>query len=101
MKIARSPYNGVLYSIWNPIPNYNGREYTHYNGGRTPLVIARSDNDGRTWSDPYVLEDNPDCGYCYPAMFFLPDGRALVAYCAGDIPDGGCLNRTRVRKIEL
>ena len=101
MKIARSPYNGVLYSIWNPIPNYNGREYTHYNGGRTPLVIARSDNDGRTWSEPYVLEDNPDCGYCYPAMFFLPDGRALVAYCAGDIPDGGCLNRTRVRKIEL
>lgn len=101
MKIARSPYTGVMYSIWNPTPNYNGREQVPGMGGRTPLVMASSTDDGSTWSAPRTLEDDRRAGFCYPAMFFLPDGQALAAYCAGTTEDGSCLCRLRMRKFRL
>ena len=47
MKIARHP-SGRLYSIWNPIPNYFGRETSRAGWGRTPLSMAFSDDDGVT-----------------------------------------------------
>ncbi|MGN1069587.1 MAG: exo-alpha-sialidase, partial [Candidatus Fimadaptatus sp.] len=87
--------------IWNPTPNYNGREQVPGMGGRTPLVMASSTDDGRTWSAPRTLEDDRRAGFCYPAMFFLPDGQALAAYCAGTEEDGSCLCRLRMRKFRL
>ncbi len=101
MKLARSPYNGALFAIWNPIPNYNGREVTRSGWGRTPLVMARGDYDGNKWSELRTLEDDPHAGFCYPSIFFLPDGQALVSYCAGTEQDGSCLRRLRMRKIKL
>lgn len=101
MKLARSPYTGVIYAIWNPTPNYNGRVIVPGAGGRTPLVLASSADDGVTWSEPLTLEDDERAGFCYPAMFFLPGGQALVAYCAGTPEDGSCLCRLRMRKLKL
>jgi hypothetical protein len=100
MKIARNPYTGVYYAIWNPIPNYNGRQKSRYSWGRTPLVIAKS-SDCITFSEMDTLEDDPDRGFCYPCIYFPDADTALVAYCSGGEEDKACLCRITLRKIIL
>ncbi len=101
LHIVRRPNSGELIAIWNPIPKYNGRETTKVNLGRTPFVFALSRDEGATWSKPRVIEDDPQCGYCYPAVFFTGDGAMLLAYCAGGPEDGLCLARLTIKKIAL
>ncbi|SFH52819.1 BNR repeat-like domain-containing protein [Lachnospiraceae bacterium NLAE-zl-G231] len=93
---------GVLYAVWNPIPQYNGREEPEmiFLGGRTPLVIAASRDNGKTFTEPVSFEEEPDHGYCYCAMHFTKEA-LLLAYCAGGPEDGICLARTRIRRIPL
>ncbi|NLM77317.1 MAG: exo-alpha-sialidase [Ruminococcaceae bacterium] len=100
LSMKRDPLTGTLIAIWNPIPEYitRRRQAKIWNGGRTPLVCALSRDDGETWDEPIILEDDPDSGYCYIAMHFLDDD-LLLAYCAGGPADGGCLNRLRIRKM--
>lgn len=76
--------NGVLYAIWNPIPQYNGREEPGkvFMGGRTPYVIAVSRDNGQTFTEPVSFEEEEDHGYCYCAIHFTKDAM-LLAYCAG------------------
>ncbi len=100
LKIARHPC-GRLYAVWNPIPNYVGREISRAGWGRTPLALAFSDDDGASWSRPVVLEEEEGHGYCYPAMFFTDDGALLTAYCSGGEEDRYCLARLSIRKIDL
>jgi len=103
MSAKRVPGANEIVAVWNPIPNYNGRsqfEGEVWTGGRTPLVLATSTDDGSRWSDPLVLEDEPDHGYCYTAMHFT-ESALLLAYCAGGVDDGGCLNRLRIRSIPI
>ena len=101
MKIKRNMRTGTLYSVWNPIPNYNGRKLTDEGWGRTPFVIAKSLNDGYSWSPPKIIEDDEKRGYCYPALHFTQDDSLLIAYCRGGEGDGSCLNRLGIRKIKL
>ena len=90
-----------IYAIWNPIPVYNGREVDKefFTGGRTPLVIAVSKDNGQTFTDPVAFEEEPDRGYCYCALHFT-ETSLLLAYCAGGKEDGNCLGRTVIRRIE-
>lgn len=92
--------NGVLYAIWNPIPQYNGREEPGkvFMGGRTPYVIAVSRDNGQTFTEPVSFEEEEDHGYCYCAIHFTKDAM-LLAYCAGGPEDGSCLAKTRIRRI--
>lgn len=92
----------TIYAIWNPIPEYNGRNANEdgFTGGRTPYVISASRDGGRTFSEPVAFEEDPDSGYCYCAMHFT-EKALFLAYCAGSIEDGGCLNRLRIRRIPL
>ena len=78
-----------IYAIWNPIPVYNGREVDKefFTGGRTPLVIAVSKDNGQTFTDPVAFEEEPDRGYCYCALHFTKEA-LLPAYCAGGKEDG-------------
>lgn len=101
MLIKRNPETNVLYAVWNPIPMYNGRERSSAGWGRTPLVYATSNDDGITWSDPIIIEENPEHGYCYPAIFFTNDNAMLLSYCSGGPADGICLARTTIMKIEI
>ncbi len=94
-------HNGVTYAVYNPIPRYDGRTEYEYLWGRTPLVIRKSMDDGKTYGELNVIEDDPMRGYCYPAMFFTNDGCLLLAYCRGDLVDGCCLCRTGIGKIRL
>lgn len=103
MLILRNPYSGVWYSVWNPIPNYNGRmnrEKRWISAGRTPLVLAQSEN-GIDFSDFTEIETDPAHGYCYPAIHFLNEKELLLSYCCGGPEDGMCLTRTRIRKLTL
>ena len=103
MEMEHGP-EGELYTIYNPIPTYNGRDYSFASCyGRNPIVIRKSTDDGKTWSDCQIIEQdkNNDKGFCYPAMFFTNDGCMLVAYCRGGTEDGFCLFRTGIRKIRL
>ena len=103
MSIKRIPETGNLLAVWNPVPNYNGSQQFRkgaWNGGRTPFVLSVSKDDGRTWADMTVLEDDPDHGYCYCAIHFTKDA-VLLGYCAGGPEDGCCLSKLRVRKIPL
>lgn len=101
MKIRRREADGKLYAVWNPISEYNGRPLTPAGWGRTPLVYAVSGDEGLTWSEPVILEEEEGHGYCYPALFFTRDRSLLLAYCAGGPEDGSCLARLRIRKLPL
>jgi predicted neuraminidase len=48
------------------------------NRGRTPLVVALSD-DGKSWKTALTLEDQPG-EYSYPAVIQADDGRVHVTY---------------------
>lgn len=102
MLITRNPYTGIYYSIWNPVPNYNGRyhedEWCH--AGRFPFALAQSEN-GIDFSDFILIEDIPEHGYCYPAVYFLSEKEMLISYCCGGKDDGKCLTKTRIKRIVL
>lgn len=91
----------TLYAIYNPIPNYNGRKKTKAVWGRTPLVIRKSEDNGKTFGDLFVIEDDETRGYCYPATFFTRDGKLLCAYCRGGEEDGACLFRLGISKLDI
>ena len=93
-------YDGVYYSIYNPVPNYNGRVNKKGTWGRTPFVIRKSE-DGRTYGEFNIIEDADDRGYCYPAIFKTNDGALLVGYCRGGAEDGNTLCRLGISKIAI
>ncbi len=99
MLIKKNPYSGKYYAIWNPMPEYQTRPKSKvWTGGRNPLVIAVSD-DGMNFSEPAILENDSERGFCYPALYFLDENTALTAYCSGGAEEGGCLNRTTLAKL--
>lgn len=102
LSMKRLP-DGRLMAIFNPIPNYPGRVINEggWFGGRTPLVYALSADETETWSEPVVIEDDPDAGYCYTAIHFTADDHMLLAYSAGDRRDKSTLVRQRIRKLPL
>ncbi len=89
---------GMTLAVFNPIPNYTTRDGEKA-WGRTPLVCAVSDDDGKTFPRIYFLENDPENGYCYPAIFDGGD-YALIAYYHSDdteIP----LNSFKIKKISV
>jgi predicted neuraminidase len=53
--------------------------YNHTSSGRTPLNIAFSRDDGKTWSRPFVLENEPG-EYSYPAIIQTEDELLHITY---------------------
>lgn len=53
--------------------------FNNENNARTPLNIALSVDDGRTWGKSLVLESNPG-EYSYPSVFQAPDGMIHIIY---------------------
>lgn len=100
MKIAKNPYSNKYYAIWNPIPIYNGKVKERYVWGRTPLVIAQSDN-GIDFSEPEIIEDDPLRGFCYPSVFFIDEKTMLLSYCSGGEKEKSCLCRISITKLTV
>ena len=95
--ISRIPSTGDLMMVWNN----NGIKEGLYKGKRTPLNIAISKNDGKTWENEKVLEDDPDGWYCYTAIHFVNDKEVLLGYCAGNRPKGTGLSITKLTLLNL
>lgn len=91
--IRRIPWTGDLVCVWN---DHATIESTPSNK-RTPLSVAISKDDGKTWLPGRTVEADPDGWYCYTAISFIGD-RMILAYCAGDKKVGG-LNRLKVTAV--
>lgn len=103
MSMKRIPDTGNLLAVWNPIPYYNGIvqfSKSVDNAGRTPYVLAVSKDDGNTWEEMKIIENEPLHGYCYCAIHFTRDS-VLLGYCAGGPEDKSILSKLRIRKIRL
>lgn len=102
-------------AVYNPV-GYNclqGMTETWGSPKRTPIVLALSRNDGRSFNDrsvtaagggflsvarsTYLLEDDLSNSYCYPSILEVRDG-LLVSYYHSD-GDARCLNASKVIKI--
>ena len=101
LEVARDEATGALYAAFNPVPPYTARKVDPFSWGRTPFVLAKSVDDGRTWSKPVVVEDDPSRGYCYPSFFFTRDNALLLSYCRGGHECANCLCRLGIMKIGL
>ncbi len=90
--------NGKTVAIFNPVPEHVLREECEP-WGRTPFVMAVSDDNGKTFSKEklYYLEDDLSNGYCYPAIY-EGENYMLVAYYHSN-NTGVCLNSTKIIKI--
>lgn len=76
--IKRIPATGDLLLVWND----NREVAQNIRGKRTPLNVAISKDEGKTWVKNKVIEPDPDGWYCYTAIHFV--GRdTLLGYCAG------------------
>lgn len=102
MKIAKNPYTGKYYAVWNPIPLYLGRESYPAAWGRTPLAIAES-TDGYNFDLAHMqnIEDDPKKGYCYPSLFFPDADTLLVSYFGGSADGKPGEYRLTIRRIKL
>ncbi|MBD3374557.1 hypothetical protein GF406_05915 [candidate division KSB1 bacterium] len=94
--IERIPNSDTLLMVWN---NHSGVD-TSLTGKRTPLFMAVSGDDGQTWEEERVLENNPNGWYCYTAIHFARS-HVLLGYCAGDRRENNGLAETRVVRIPL
>ncbi|MCF6313590.1 MAG: glycoside hydrolase [Verrucomicrobiales bacterium] len=82
--IERLPKTKELIAVWNDhsaIPK-------ELRGKRTPLSIALSKDDGKTWQAAKTLYDLATGWYCYTAIEFT-DNDILLGHCAGDTSKGG------------
>ena len=101
LEVARDEATGALFAAFNPVANHTARQYDPFTWGRTPFVLAKSTDDGRTWSKPVIVEDDPHRGYCYPSFFFTRDSSLLLSYCRGGHECANCLCRLGIMKIAL
>jgi Neuraminidase (sialidase) len=101
MQVKRFPKSGHLLAVWN---DHSGRFKTprplEISWGRTPLVSAISEDDGKTWKHYRLLEDAPDHGFCYPAIHFT-DEAVLLSYNAGGASSRMPLDTLRIRRIPV
>ena len=102
-------------AVFNPQPYFCTRTDLSSSGTprRTPFVFAVSDDDGRSFDSTgkvfsgfgladfqknvYVLEDDPDNAFCYPAVIGV-DGGFLVAYYHSN-NSGHTLDSAKITKV--
>lgn len=77
--IERIPTTGDLLMVWNDHTNIAPELRTK----RTPMCVAISKDEGRTWQNTKTLEDDPQGWYCYAALEFVGD-QVLLGYCSTD-----------------
>ncbi len=76
--------NGDLLAVWNDHkdrPDLRKMGPRWANGLRTPLTLAISKDEGKTWINHCKLEGNLKGWYCYFAVCEL-NGNLLLGYCA-------------------
>lgn len=93
--ITRIPSTGDLLLVWN---NNKVREAGWHAGKRTPLTIAVSKDEGKTWQHIKDIESDPDGWYCYIAIHFTKN-EVLLGYCAGSQSAKTHLSTTNITRL--
>lgn len=93
--IERIPNSDDWLLVWN---NNDGSN-PEMKGKRTPITVAVSKDEGKSWHYIKNLEEDPDGWYCYIAIHFLESEDMLLSYCAGNRPQGTGLSVTHVAKL--
>ncbi len=75
--IERCPWTRELFCVFNDYRS--GDTHRIREGQRTPLCMAVSADEGKTWGKSIVLEDNPEGEFCYTSMTWQKD-RLLLTY---------------------
>ncbi|CAG5018566.1 hypothetical protein DYBT9275_06027 [Dyadobacter sp. CECT 9275] len=91
--MTRIPSTGDLLLVWN---NNKVKEAAWHGGVRTPLTIAISRDEGKTWENLKNIETDPKGWYCYTAIHFTKK-EVLLGYCAGTT-QLATVNITRLNK---
>ncbi len=94
--IKRIPSTGDLLLVWND--NYDPENKD--GGRRSPLNIAISRDEGKTWEKKKTLESNPNGWYCYTAIQFFGD-HVLLGHAAGNTKNNVGLETTQVTRLHL
>ncbi|MDB5295515.1 MAG: Sialidase [Phycisphaerales bacterium] len=96
--VARIPKTGDLLMAWN---DHSGASGPAPKGKRTPLTVAVSKDDGKTWPTRKTVYADPAGWYCYTAITFAGD-RVLLGHCAGTYTGGATgLTRTVVTAFDV
>ncbi|MDP6719425.1 MAG: sialidase family protein, partial [Pirellulaceae bacterium] len=94
--IERIPNTADLFLVWN-----NHQDVApEYVNKRTPLNVAISKDEGKTWRHIKTLADNPSGWYCYTAVQFVDD-HVLLGHCAGDRRKNNGLAETQITRFSL
>jgi len=99
LSMKRDPVTGTLVAIWNDTHPARSVSPAEGTGGRTPLVMAFSRDGGIWWKEHKVLENDPQCGYCYTAMLFRGKELLLEYNCGGH--GENFLQDARIRVVPL
>lgn len=97
-ELVRIPQTGELMIAWNNSP-YDPRYASHY-GKRTPLTIARSQDEGETWIDFEDIESDQSFGYFNPACTFMKSGEGILTYCVAPYDESGYRGGTRLLDLK-
>jgi sialidase-1 len=73
--ISRIPSTGHLVLVWNN----NNSNIPQIKAKRTPLNIAISKDEGKSWEHIKTIENHPDRSFCYTAIHFV-DNHILLGY---------------------
>ena len=100
LSIKRIPTTGDLLAVWND----HSQKWKlglpfRSSWARTPLVVAISSNEGKSWKHAKLLENDRHRGFCYTAIYFDRDA-VLLAYCCGGV-GSGVLQDLCIRRVTL
>ncbi len=84
-------------AVFCPIPRFTTRNVNR-TWGRTPFIVAVSDDKGKSFDRVFYLENDLSNGYCYPGIFDGGD-YMLISYYHSDNLDS-VLRSTKILKIE-
>jgi len=93
--LRRIPSTGDILMVWN---DHSG-ELAKLGQKRTPFTTAISKDEGQTWENTKVLEDDPDGWYCYTSALFVHE-RVILSHCAGNRDIGG-LNLCQITNVDV
>jgi len=94
--MARIPRTGDLLLVWNNNDGRNPATKTH----RTPLTVAISKDEGKTWQHVENIETDPEGWYCYTAIHFTKKD-VLLGYCAGNRPRNTHLSVVNITRMPV
>ena len=81
--------------VWN---NNDGSNH-EIKDRRTPITVAVSKDQGKTWKHIKNIHEDPDGWYCYIAIHFTGRKNILLSYCAGSRSKGTGLSLTEITLI--